>query len=582
LEKYGYADAADKDGETPLMKAANSKNGVEITKLLLEYGADPNKQSNAGVTAIMRAASNSNNGVEITKLLLEHGAEPNKQSNTGVTAMMKAAYSANPKVMKLLWEHGADLSIKDHQGKTVEKYNYHQKFEIDHLLEWMRTKKKDPLESLFVGIEYFDIELVKKAIKDGADVNSREQNKRSRFWAFTPFQLAVYYGYIDIVKFLAEQGNADVNSWSPEGNALIIAVRQGHQEIVKYLIEQGANVRPQVGTSPISVAEKTENSEMIALLQAAGARSSRTLWKAVRENDYKTVKDELEKGANPNDPVPDYGVCSSLAVAARLNFPDIAELLIQYKADVNGRTAEKIFYQQRGTILHGAVYKENEKFVKLLIENGANVEAKLDKGMFEGYTPIKIAEEINNVKLTRLLKEAGAKTSKQKEKMRRAFFQAVLSGDLDEVKALLNNGVDVDVKIGETDERELNAFIYKNKDRYRVDIVWLLENFQLTGATALILAINQDDAKTVNLLLNKGADANTRIMAISHNYYITPLLLAAYLDNADIVQMLLEHRADIHARVENRDLGGKTALRIAVKKENVEIVQLLLQAGATY
>ena len=136
-----------------------------------------------------------------------------------------------------------------------------------------------------------------------------------------------------------------MNSWSPEGNALIIAVRQGHQEIVKYLIEQGANVRPQVGTSPISVAEETENNEMIALLQAAGARSSRTLWKAVRENDYKTVKDELEKGANPNDPVPDYGVCSSLAVAVRLNFPDIAELLIKYKADVNGRSAEKMLYQ---------------------------------------------------------------------------------------------------------------------------------------------------------------------------------------------------------------------------------------------
>jgi ankyrin repeat protein len=548
LEKYDYADAADKDGETPLIKAvSNSKNGMEITKLLLEYGADPNKQS-----------------------------------NTGVTAMMRAAYNAYPKIMKVLWEHGADPSIKDHQGKTVKKYNYHHKFEVDYLLEWMQTKKKDPVESLFVGIEYSDIELVKKAVKNGADTNSREQNGRSRFLGFTPFHLAVYYGYTDIIKFLVEQGGADVNSRSPEGSSLVIAVRYRHQDVVKYLIKQGANVRPQFGTSPITVAEETKNSEMIALLQAAGARSSRTLWKAVIENDYKTVKEELEKGANLNEPFPGYGDCSSLAVAVRLNFPDIAELLIKYKADVNARTAEKMFYQQRGTILHGAVYKENENIVKLLIENGANIEAKLDKGMFEGYTPIKIAEELNNVRLIRLLEKSGAKTSRQKEEMKKALFQAVLSGDFDKVKSLLNDGVDVNTQINKTDKNELQQVVLKDKDQYSEGLVWLLENFKPPETTALIFAISQGYGEIVHLLLDKGADVNTKIIDKESKYTVTPLLLAVYLDKAEIVKMLLEYGADIHARVENRDLGGKTALRIAVKKENLEIIQLLLQAGSIY
>ena len=220
--------------------------------------------------------------------------------------------------------------------------------------------------------------------------------------------------------------------------------------------------------------------------------------------------------------------------------------------------------------------------MRLLSENGANVEAKFVTGPFKGYTPLKIAEEENNINLVRLLKESGAKTSKQREKMKQELFQAVLSGDLDKVKSLLNDGVDVNVKIEKTDKSGLQAVVLKNKDQYSEDLAWLLEDFQLPGTTALIFAISQGNEEIANLLLDKGADANTRIIAKKSRYAITPLLLAAYLGNADIVQMLLEHRAYIHEMVANRNLGGKTALSIAVKKENVEIVQLLLRAGATY
>ena len=559
LEKYDYADIADQEGNTPLMRVAS--HNCSFHRNWLDIGGNPNK------------------GIKLAKILLEYGANPNRQNSRGDTAIKQAADCFKPGVVKLLWEHGADLDIKNNQGKTINEYRYYK--EVERILDWIQRRKKTPLENLFVGIEYYDIELIEEAVESGADANGKEQNKLSRFVGFTPFQIAVSYGYSDIVRFLIEQGGADVNSQSSQGSVLVFAVRQGHQEIVKYLIEKGANVQPQFGTSPISIAEKKENNEMIALLQAAGAQSSRTLWKAVIENDYKTVKDELEKGVNANDPIllDDYNGWSPLAVAAKLNFVDIAELLIQHKADVNTRAAEPPFYKWGGTILHSAVAEGNEDIVKLLSENGANVEAKFVTGQFKGFTPLKIAEEENNLNLIRILKKSGAKTSSQKEEMKKALFQAVLSGDLDKVKSLIDDGVDVNTQIDKNNQGGLKTVIWENEEQYSENLTWLLKNYKLSGTTALVVAISQGYGEIASLLLDKGAEPNTKIRANNSKYFITPLLLATYLGNAEIVQMLLEHGADNYAKVWSRDLGGKTALSIAVKKKNVDIVQLLLQAG---
>ena len=170
--------------------------------------------------------------------------------------------------------------------------------------------------------------------------------------------------------------------------------------------------------------------------------------------------------------------------------------------------------------------------------------------------------------------------------MKKEFFHAVLSDDFDKVKSLLDDGVSVNERI----DREFNEIGIEYLDltneakrsQYSASLPWLLGNFQLPKMTALILAVNEGSAEIVRLLLDKEADVNTRIRANNSKYYITPLLLATYLGNAEIVRMLIEHGADIHESVTTRDLGGKTALRIAVKKEDIEIVQLLLQAGAMY
>ncbi len=67
------------------------RNGhTEVVKILLEFGADPNKAMMDGTTVTMEAAYLRENAT--LKLLLDAGADPNNRNDFGSTALIKAAY----------------------------------------------------------------------------------------------------------------------------------------------------------------------------------------------------------------------------------------------------------------------------------------------------------------------------------------------------------------------------------------------------------------------------------------------------------------------------------------------------------
>ena len=80
----------------PLDKACSLGGGLEITRLLLEHGADPN----LGSSLLTQACLDNNN--ELARLLLEHGADPNECSNDGLTPLIRMARIGNLEMVKLL------------------------------------------------------------------------------------------------------------------------------------------------------------------------------------------------------------------------------------------------------------------------------------------------------------------------------------------------------------------------------------------------------------------------------------------------------------------------------------------------
>jgi ankyrin repeat protein len=92
-------------GSTPLMYAALYGN-AHAAGLLLNKGANTNTKNDAGATALLWAVDDP----QITRLLLEHGADPNVRSADGVSPLLLAAsHLGSSGVLKLLLDHGAKL-----------------------------------------------------------------------------------------------------------------------------------------------------------------------------------------------------------------------------------------------------------------------------------------------------------------------------------------------------------------------------------------------------------------------------------------------------------------------------------------
>jgi ankyrin repeat protein len=90
---------------------------------------------------------------------------------------------------------------------------------------------------------------------------------------------------------------------------------------------------------------------------------------------------------------------------------------------------------------------------------------------------------------------------------------------------------------------------------------------------ALLKATYEDDARSVEELLSRGADPNAR----DRETGLTALIIAAGHGKAEIVWKLLGAGADPFA-VESR--GGCSALHKAIQGGSLEIVRMLVEAGA--
>ncbi len=81
-----------------------SEKALEILRLLLDAGADPNFRTNDRVTPLMLAAIHP---PEFTETLLSHGADPNSRDGHSATALSFALRCHADEAVKLLRQHGA-------------------------------------------------------------------------------------------------------------------------------------------------------------------------------------------------------------------------------------------------------------------------------------------------------------------------------------------------------------------------------------------------------------------------------------------------------------------------------------------
>jgi hypothetical protein len=210
---------------------------------------------------------------------------------------------------------------------------------------WWRKANRELIEACYAG----DIEGVKKALNEGANINTK-------FEVASPLDYAFYCEDLSgegVVKFLLEKGA--VLYLRGKYDSLWLAVQYGWDEVVEILLARGEEIN-------------CEDSEGNTLLHLVTQK-----W-PYREEALRCLKKER-----------------------------VAKLLLEHTLEVDVKN------HRDETPLMIAVRWGAEKMVKLLLEHGAVV----DSVNIDGKTPLHIAATAHNQKVFELLLEYGADVTTQ-------------------------------------------------------------------------------------------------------------------------------------------------------------------------
>jgi len=108
-------------GNSPLAIAAEW-HYLDVVRMLLKHGADPDFGGDTRLTPLMRAVlfdDNPQSNRPVIEALLDAGASVNAQNEQGVTALIYAVSNGKQGAVRLLLERGADPNMRDAGGDTA-------------------------------------------------------------------------------------------------------------------------------------------------------------------------------------------------------------------------------------------------------------------------------------------------------------------------------------------------------------------------------------------------------------------------------------------------------------------------------
>lgn len=155
---------------------------------------------------------------------------------------------------------------------------------------------------------------------------------------------------------------------------------------------------------------------------------------AVTENSEGIVASLLQRGANVDAKDRRFGM-TPLHLACKYSHYDIAHLLIKNHASVDEVS------RHRSTPLHLALENENLDLVRLLLDHGANPEAKK-----YGKSPLHLAAEAKSVPIAKVILDRGADVNCASNDNSTALHVAIECRDAKMVALLVDRGADINRK----------------------------------------------------------------------------------------------------------------------------------------
>ncbi|QRM15421.1 ankyrin repeat protein [Mudlarkpox virus] len=209
--------------------------------------------------------------------------------------------------------------------------------------------------------------------------------------------------------------------------------------------------------------------------------------------------------------------------------------------------------------LHQAVSAKRINIVRKLIDMGHNVNAKdIYHG---GYYPIHLLVEDRcqgDLSMAKLLLERGANIEAKDDNGYTVLFNAAKKGKTHLVKFLLEHGADIKSSTNNT----LMMYAVTSRKISTVKCI-INHDIELLNADSIIPALCNSDTKMLRFLIESGVDINQR-----NSYRKTALHYAIEKNNdANLIKILLDNNADINST----DDRGQTPLHIATNTYYISI-----------
>jgi ankyrin repeat protein len=307
------------------------------------------------------------------------------------------------------------------------------------------------------------------------------------------------------IKKLLSEG-ADINAKGTFNKTpLIISLERRNNKLIKLLIDNGANLN-----------------------LAAGSLGETPLLIAISNREDGITLMLLDKGADPNISSRGSRKHPIIELIKAGDSYKSFDIMLNKVVDINAATNH---YNE--TALHYAAAAYDTYYLKRLLEKGANIEAKNNRGL----TPL---------------------------------HMAVRASRPDNVYMLINNGSDVETKdsngctplcIAAKSRRNaikaINALISKGA---------IIDNTDNKGNSPLSHASKAGKKVHAEMLIVNSADINIRNKSGQ-----TPLFLAVSGGYFDVVELLVSRGADVNCK----DNEGLTLIDVATKNNNSELIDYL-------
>ena len=197
-----------------LLANAVIKKDTSLIEKFLKEGVDINTQHLTTGTTVLMIASSYYYYDDIVKFLIGKGADVNLKDNEGKTSLLWAASNSLPNA-KILIENGANVDESANDGMT-------------------------PFLQATLGVSSgkVPIEMCELLIKNGANANATLTRENALGW--TALHYAAVNGDIELIKYLIKHG-ANVNKATAEGSSPLYLAKLGsHDDVVKILRNAGA------------------------------------------------------------------------------------------------------------------------------------------------------------------------------------------------------------------------------------------------------------------------------------------------------------------------------------------------------